>query len=47
MLDVLGLDAIEEGAYRRLITLPSESVEELAASLRVEMSDLAAALDGL
>ncbi|MGZ0150289.1 helix-turn-helix domain-containing protein [Kribbella sp. WER1] len=47
MLDVLGLEAIEESAYRRLITLPSESVEELAAALRVETSDLAAALDGL
>lgn len=47
MLDVLGLDAIEEAAYRRLITLPSESIEELAAALQVEMSDLATALDAL
>ncbi|MEU8224767.1 helix-turn-helix domain-containing protein [Kribbella sp. NPDC048915] len=47
MLDVLGLDALEEGAYRRLIALPSESVETLAAALQVDVSDLAAALDGL
>ncbi|MGW5191947.1 hypothetical protein ACWEOO_22075 [Kribbella sp. NPDC004138] len=47
MLDVLGLDAIEEGAYRRLIALPSESLETLAAAMRVEVADLAAALDGL
>ena len=30
MLDVLGLDATEEGAYRRLVALPSASAEDLA-----------------
>lgn len=47
MLDVLGLDATEEGAYRRLVTVPSASVEDLAEVMTSSVSALAAALAAL
>jgi hypothetical protein len=47
MLDVLGLDATEEGAYRRLVTLPSASAEDLADVMTVEVAALASALSAL
>ena len=47
MLDVLGLDATEEGAYRRLVTLPSASAEDLAEVMTSSVSALASALAAL
>ncbi|KQY56709.1 MULTISPECIES: helix-turn-helix domain-containing protein [unclassified Nocardioides] len=47
MLDVLGLNAIEEGAYRRLVELPSGSAEALAAAMGTEVAPLIEALDSL
>lgn len=47
MLDVLGLDAVEEGAYRRLVRVPSESAEALAEAMQTEVSTLSAALSTL
>lgn len=47
MLDVLGLDATEEGAYRRLVALPSASAEELAEVMTSSVSALATALSAL
>ncbi len=47
MLDVLGLDATEEGAYRRLVALPSASAEDLAEAMAVELAPLASALSAL
>jgi sugar-specific transcriptional regulator TrmB/DNA-binding CsgD family transcriptional regulator len=43
MLDVLGMDQVEERAYRRLVTLPSESASELAVELGLELGPVAAA----
>ncbi|RYB94803.1 hypothetical protein EUA93_10845 [Nocardioides oleivorans] len=47
MLDVLGLDATEEGAYRRLVALPSASAEDLASAMTLSVSSLASALSAL
>jgi sugar-specific transcriptional regulator TrmB/DNA-binding CsgD family transcriptional regulator len=47
MLDVLGLDATEEGAYRRLVGLPSASAGELAQVLQTEEATVATALSAL
>jgi predicted transcriptional regulator len=47
MLDVLGLDDLEERVYRRLVAVPSESVGMLATSLVIETSALVAALEKL
>lgn len=47
MLDVLGLDATEEGAYRRLVALPSASAEDLAHTMQAEVAALATALTAL
>src|SRR6478609_2776869 len=47
MLDVLGLDATEEGAYRRLVALPSASAEDLAEVMTSPVSALATALSAL
>ena len=47
MLDVLGLDATEEGAYRRLVALPSASAEDLAELMTSSVSALATALSAL
>lgn len=44
MLDVLGLDPVEEAIYRRLITLPSASSTELAEQLDLPPADLRAVL---
>jgi sugar-specific transcriptional regulator TrmB/DNA-binding CsgD family transcriptional regulator len=47
MLDVLGLDDVEERAYRRLVTLPSEPADRLARELGLELAAATAALGGL
>jgi predicted transcriptional regulator len=47
MLDVLGLDDLEERVYRRLVSVPSESVDMLATALPAESAVVAAALDTL
>jgi sugar-specific transcriptional regulator TrmB/DNA-binding CsgD family transcriptional regulator len=47
MLDVLGMDELEERAYRRLVALPSESVDRLARELDLELGQVAAALAAL
>jgi len=47
MLDVLGLDATEEGAYRRLVALPSASAEDLAEVMTSSVAALATALSAL
>lgn len=47
MLDVLGMDELEERAYRRLVTVPSESVDHLARELGLELGAAAAALAAL
>ncbi|NLG23271.1 MAG: helix-turn-helix transcriptional regulator [Actinomycetales bacterium] len=47
MLDVLGLDPVEEAAYRRLITLPSASSADLAEHLELPAGDLRVALASL
>ena len=47
MLDVLGLDAIEEGAYRRLVGLPSASAGELGVALDATEAALTGALAAL
>jgi predicted transcriptional regulator len=47
MLDVLGLDDLEERVYRRLVSVPSESVGTLASSLAADGSALVAALERL
>ena len=47
MLDVLGMDELEERAYRRLVTLPSESADELARGLGTELGAAAEALSAL
>ena len=47
MLDVLGMDEVEERAYRRLVTLPSESAGALADGLGLELGSAAAALAAL
>ena len=47
MLDVLGLDATEEGAYRRLVALPSASAEDLAEVMTSSLPALATALSAL
>ena len=47
MLDVLGLDAVEEGAYRRLVGLPSASAGELAQVMQAQEAELAGALSAL
>lgn len=47
MLDVLGLDATEEGAYRRLVALPSASAEDLASAMTLSVAALATALTAL
>ena len=47
MLDVLGLDPVEEAAYRRLITLPSASSADLAEQLELSTTDLRTALGSL
>ena len=47
MLDVLGLDATEEGAYRRLVALPSASAEDLAEAMTADVASLASALSAL
>jgi len=47
MLDVLGLDSLEEGTYRRLVALTSESAEALAAAMNAEVLELRTALESL
>lgn len=47
MLDVLGLDELEERAYRRLVELPSEAPADLAIALGSDDAALATALEGL
>jgi sugar-specific transcriptional regulator TrmB len=47
MLDVLGLDAMEEGAYRRLVGLPSASAGELADAMQAQEAVLTNALSAL
>jgi sugar-specific transcriptional regulator TrmB len=47
MLDVLGLDELQERAYRELVQVPSESADVLAASIRSEVSEIWTALDAL
>lgn len=47
MLDVLGLDSTQEGAYRRLVSLPSASAAELALAMQVDEAPLAGALSVL
>ena len=47
MLDVLGLTEIEERAYRRLVSVPSASVDDLASGLGSPLSEAAAALAAL
>ena len=47
MLDVLGMDELEERAYRRLVTLPSESAADLARGLGTERVPPAEALSEL
>ena len=47
MFEVLGLDAIEESTYRRLVGLPSESVEQLAAAMKADAPVVRAALETL
>lgn len=47
MLGVLGLDAVEEGAYRRLVALPSASADQLAEPMQTEVRLVVAALDAL
>jgi len=47
MLDVLGLDDLEERVYRRLVSVPSESVEMLVTSLPAESAAVAVALEAL
>ncbi|MCK0110743.1 transcriptional regulator TrmB [Ornithinimicrobium sp. F0845] len=47
MLDVLGLDPIEEATYRHLITLPSASSTDLALQLELPSAELQAALKTL
>jgi sugar-specific transcriptional regulator TrmB len=44
MLDVLGLDPVEEAAYRRLVTVPSASTAELAADLELDAAVVGPAL---
>lgn len=44
MLDVLGLDPVEEAAYRRLITLPSATTSDLAVQLDLEVPVVRGAL---
>jgi sugar-specific transcriptional regulator TrmB/DNA-binding CsgD family transcriptional regulator len=47
MLDVLGLDPIEEATYRRLVALPSATPTELAVALELETSAVTVALTHL
>jgi predicted transcriptional regulator len=47
MLDVLGIDDLEERVYRRLVAVSSESVDMLASSLPAEPVEIAIALDAL
>lgn len=47
MLDVLGLDPVEEAAYRHLVGLPSTDAATLAAALKVEQVDVNRALHAL
>jgi sugar-specific transcriptional regulator TrmB len=47
MLDVLGLDELQERAYRRLVQLPSESAEVLAGTMKSELPDVLTALEAL
>ncbi len=47
MLDVLGLDTLEEATYRQLIALPSASAAELAQALQESAAELATALASL
>ncbi|MFC7496521.1 MULTISPECIES: helix-turn-helix domain-containing protein [unclassified Nocardioides] len=47
MLDVLGLDRWEEGAYRRLVAHPSQSAEALADAMEAEVAQVATALSAL
>ena len=47
MLDVLGLDDLAERVYRRLVSVPSESVAELAEALSAQPAAVACALDTL
>ncbi|GAA1790814.1 helix-turn-helix domain-containing protein [Agromyces lapidis] len=47
MLSVLGLDELQERAYRRLVQLPSGSATEVAEHLRVDLPDVVAALESL
>ncbi|WP_109471703.1 hypothetical protein [Ornithinimicrobium cavernae] len=47
MLDVLGLDPVEEAAYRKLVAVPSASPAELATQLDIEVGVLGPALAAL
>lgn len=47
MFDVLGLDAMEEGAYRRLLQVPSASVQSLAVAMIADESQVFEALKAL
>lgn len=47
MLDILGLDDVQTLAYRRLVGLPSESVEDLAAATNVPVAAMRTALEAL
>ena len=47
MLDALGLDELEEGAYRRLVGVPSDSAESLASSMDASVPAISTALDTL
>lgn len=47
MLDVLGLDPVEEAAYRRLVGLPSATSTELATALDLDVAVVRPALNAL
>ncbi len=47
MLNVLGLDELQERAYRHLVQLPSASAADLAGRLRADAPHVLAALDAL
>ena len=47
MLDVLGLDPVEEAAYRRLVGVPSANSAELAHQLDLDVAVVRPALAAL
>ncbi|GAA5143561.1 LuxR family transcriptional regulator [Nocardioides marinquilinus] len=47
MLEVLGLRPVEEEVYRRLVSVPSASVDDLAAAMPAHAADLPAAIAAL